>query len=101
MSRGHKGRGSHLLPPPALVRAAPQCLVVLLQLREALLQLAQQETQLLGLCRALLQLAALLRQHEDDLQCGQVAVPWAHHGPSASPAPPERPAEALGAQHPL
>lgn len=57
--------------------SAPQCLIVLLLLQEVLLQLAQQNTQPLGLGRALLLLMALLRQHEDDLQCGQVAVLWA------------------------
>ena len=71
-------------------RSAPQCLIVLLLLQEVLLQLAQQNTQPLGLGHALLLLTALLRQHEDDLQCGQVAMLWAPLQALSQPCIPQR-----------
>jgi hypothetical protein len=68
-----------LAPPPPT--GAPQLLIVHLQLQETLLQVAQKEAQLLGLCSALLLLAALLSQHEDDLWGRQVAMPQGPVGP--------------------
>lgn len=73
-----------------LLRAAPECLVVLLQLQEVLLQLADPGAQLLGLSCALLLLTALLRQHEDDLR----VPPWALSQPCS-------PSSALTRAHPI
>lgn len=56
------------LPPAPTTCPAPQRLLVLLQLQEALLQVALQNTQPLSLHFAALLLAALLRQHDDDLR---------------------------------
>lgn len=65
MSCGPKGMGSRPAPTTC---PSPQCLRVLLQLQEALLQVALQKAQLLSLHFAVLLLMALLRQHDNDLQ---------------------------------
>lgn len=56
------------LPPASTPLGSLQDLVVVLQLLGVLFQFGELSTQLLCLLCALFLLAALLRQHEDDLQ---------------------------------
>ena len=92
VSCGQKGMAPawppSLLPALTPLWATPQVLVVLLQLLEALLQLAQLEAQPLGLHGALLLLAALLRQQEDDLRVRAAGRTLGPPRALSQPAPP-------------